>query len=82
VLIISVLCKKLGGEERTAGSDQKVRYSSGGPISLDPVRTILITIFAIILRISSALMGDGGGLWGVGGVGGGVGGRAIHDIIQ
>ena len=63
--------KNWGGEEGTAGSDQKVRYSSGGPISLDPVRTIFVTIFAIILRVSSALMGDE---WGGGGGGGGVGG--------
>ena len=81
--------QKLGGEEGTAGSDQKVRYSSGGPISLDPVRTILITIFAIILRISSALVGDewggvggGGDEWGGVGGGGGWGEGAIHDIIQ
>jgi hypothetical protein len=24
------------GEERTAGSDPRIRFSSGGPISLDP----------------------------------------------
>ena len=72
--------QKLGGEEGTAGSDQKVRYSSGGPISLDPVRTSLFTVFAMILRISSALMGDEGGGWGVGG-GGGKGGRGEHIIL-
>ncbi len=31
-----VLVQRGGEEERTAGSDQKIRYSSGGPISLDP----------------------------------------------
>jgi hypothetical protein len=31
-----VLDARRVGEERTAGSDQKIRYSSGGPISLDP----------------------------------------------
>jgi hypothetical protein len=35
------------GEERTAGSDPGIRFSSGGPISLDPeLYNIFYTIFA------------------------------------
>ncbi len=36
------------GEERTAGSDPRIRFSSGGPISLDPDmnKNIFFTIFA------------------------------------
>ena len=37
-----------GGEERTAGSDQKIRYFSGGPISLDPSFNICYIYFAIL----------------------------------
>jgi len=30
------------GEERTAGSDPRIRFSSGGPISLDPVISVTL----------------------------------------
>ncbi len=65
--------QKWGGEERTAGSDQKVRFSSGGPISLDPVRTNFLPYLPFISRLNSALMG-GEGWGGVGGGGEGGGG--------
>ncbi len=63
-----MLDAKRGGEERTAGSDQKIRYSSGGPISLDPR---YIYFFAIHTETKSCSY-DGEG---VGGRGGGWGGR-------
>jgi len=36
ICMCRVLVQRGEEEERTAGSDQKIRYSSGGPISLDP----------------------------------------------
>jgi hypothetical protein len=33
-------------EERTAGSDPRIRFSSGGPISLDPVISNYYITFA------------------------------------
>jgi hypothetical protein len=65
-----------GGEERTAGSDQKVRYSSGGPISPDPIFTFLKKPYLPHnSRLSVArLGGEGGrgGRWGEREGGGGV----------
>ncbi len=63
-----MLGAKRGGEERTAGSDQKIRYSSGGPISLDP--RYIYFFFAIHTETKSCSY-DGGG----GGEGRGMGGR-------
>ena len=65
-----MLDAKRGGEERTAGSDQKIRYSSGGPISLDPR---YIYFFAIHTERNSCSYGGGG--WGEGEGDGGGGGR-------
>ncbi len=62
-----MLDARRGGEERTAGSDQKIRYSSGGPISLDPM---FISFFAIRTERKKAarmVRGEGGGRgWGGG----------------
>ncbi len=70
-----------GGEERTAGSDQKIRYSSGGPISLDPRFNICYVYFAIRYKRgrTTARVGRGGGLGGGGGGGGG-GGDRLHTL--
>ncbi len=38
-------------EERTAGSDQKVRSSSGGPISLDPCFLITLLLILYTLKV-------------------------------
>ena len=62
-----------GGEERTAGSDQKIRYSSGGPISLDP-RYIYFFLPYTQKRKAAHMMGGGWGE-GEGDGGGGGGGR-------
>jgi hypothetical protein len=47
------------GEERTAGSDQKARYSSGGPISLDPC--FLYTLYLANINDNFELLSIGGG---------------------
>ena len=57
------------GEERTAGSDQKARYSSGGPISLDPC--FLYTLYLANKHDNFELLSIGGGEGG--GRGGGCG---------
>jgi hypothetical protein len=67
------------GEERTAGSDPRIRFSSGGPISLDPDMNNFFIIFASnTSTVDNALrrgwgrgdvgdVGDVGGDWGGGG---------------
>jgi hypothetical protein len=53
------------GEERTAGSDPKIRFSSGGPISLDPDMNNFVTIFASDTSIMDNALRrgwEGGGL--------------------
>jgi hypothetical protein len=54
------------GEERTAGSDPRIRFSSGGPISLDPDMNNFFTIFASNTSIIDNALRRGweGGDWG------------------
>ena len=72
------------GEERTAGSDPRIRFSSGGPISLDPEHNLYYFYtylpFGLTWRKGCSLRGMGRGAgWG-GGTGGGVV-RYIYTII-
>jgi hypothetical protein len=63
------------GEERTAGSDPRIRFSSGGPISLDPMnKKIFFTIFASDTSIIDNALRRGWGRGDVGGIGVGGGG--------
>ena len=64
-----------GGEERTAGSDQKIRYSSGAPISLDP-RYIYFFRHTHRNEIAAHMVGVGRGK------GRGMGGRGGWEMVQ
>jgi hypothetical protein len=71
----------MGGEERAAGSDQKIRYSSGGPMSLDPRFN---SFFLPYTERKAARMGRGEGVGrreGEEGGGGGVGRWYKHYTI-
>ncbi len=58
------------GKERTAGSDPRIMFSSGGPISLDPDMNNFFTIFASNTSIVDNALRRG---WEGGGCGGGLG---------
>jgi hypothetical protein len=76
-----VLGAKRGGEERTAGSDQKIRYSSGGPISLDP-RYIYFFLPYTQKRKAAHMTGGVGGRGGGGGGRGGGGWYKYYTMIE
>jgi hypothetical protein len=66
------------GEEKTAVSDPRIRFSSGGPISLDPDMNNFFTIFASDISIMDVALGRG---WGGGG-GGGLGWEGGQYILH
>jgi hypothetical protein len=48
------------GEERTAGSDPRIRFSSGGPISLDPDKNFTMKeITKILLELQRKEVDEG-----------------------
>jgi hypothetical protein len=72
------------GEERTAGSDPRIRFSSGGPISLDPELQFFFFTYNILpsaLDIKCAALKWWRGGVGVGGGGGGGGGGVVLYIV-
>ncbi len=76
---ISAVANEGIGEERTAGSDQKARYSSGGPISLD--QCFWYTLYLANIHDNFELLSIGGGEGGRG-EGGGEVNKLYIDYIQ